>query len=96
MFSVRSFFLFDVALVGFYFKGIIRRMRWLGKNILAAVDDLLNRHVRWDSKCQITLNSKQSGQVRLSLEGCLAVLFNLGNGEPYWIHKSMIKYDMTY
>jgi hypothetical protein len=42
---------------------------------------------------QITfrINLRQSGQVRLSPEGCLAVLFVLRNAKPFWIHKVMIQ-----
>ncbi len=42
---------------------------------------------------QITfrMNLRQSGQVRLSPEGCLAVLFVLRNAKPFWIHKVMIQ-----
>ena len=42
---------------------------------------------------QITfrINLRQSGQVRLSLEGFLAVLFVLRYAKPFWIHKVMIQ-----
>ena len=42
---------------------------------------------------QITfrINLRQSGQVRLSPEGCLAVLFVLRYAKPFWIHKVMIQ-----
>jgi hypothetical protein len=42
---------------------------------------------------QITfrINLRQSGQVRLSPEGCLVVLFALRNAKPFWIHKVMIQ-----
>jgi hypothetical protein len=34
-------------------------------------------------------------KVRFSTEGCLTVLFKLGNEKPFWIDKANIKYDMT-
>jgi hypothetical protein len=37
----------------------------------------------------------QSDQVRISPEDCLAVLVIFRNKKPFWIHKVMIKYDMT-
>ena len=33
--------------------------------------------------------------VRLKHKVSLAVLFSLGNEKPHWIHKAMIKYDIT-
>ena len=41
------------------------------------------------------MNSRQSGLVRLSPEFFLAVLFNFETENTFWIHKAMIKYDIT-
>ncbi len=41
------------------------------------------------------MNSGQSGLVRLSPEIFLAVLFNFETENTFWIHKAMIKYDIT-
>jgi len=43
----------------------------------------------------LRINSRQSGLVRLSPEGCLAVLFIFGYEKPFLIHIVIIKYDMT-
>jgi hypothetical protein len=41
------------------------------------------------------INLIQSGQVRLSTRGCLAVLFNLEHQKQFWMYKANIKYKMT-
>ena len=42
-------------------------------------------------KITFRINLRQSGQVRLSLEGFLAVLFVLRYAKPFWNHKVMIQ-----
>ena len=100
-FSMKSYgtnptvFFCIVCLIPFFITKLVQVNRRLSKITTLSVFIRFRCFIPfWNQETkQITFRVilRQSGEVRFSPEGCLAVLFVLRYAKPFWIHKVMIQ-----